>query len=186
MIAGSARRRIGELARLTWSDIDLKRGVIRVHSAWTADRQGTKSTKSGMVKKIQIEPNLLPLSEKMKEQTKGKGPLFASLPPEESLAKRLREDLAWAGCDRADLTSYDLVRRAHRFQDPRATGLTWQSVRGNDALEIQRAAGHSSRNPTQIYIREAECRDVRHAVPSPPDHSLLVMRRPRPRTPRVG
>jgi hypothetical protein len=45
------------------------------------------------------------------------------------------------------------------FHDLRATGLTWRAVRGDDALKIQRAAGHSDFQTTQGYIRTAESVD---------------------------
>ncbi len=43
-----------------------------------------------------------------------------------------------------------------RFHDLRATGISWMAVRGDNALKIQRRAGHKDLVTTQGYIRTAE------------------------------
>lgn len=54
------------------------------------------------------------------------------------------------------------------FYDLRATGLTWRTLRGDDARIIQRAAGHEKYATTEGYVREASIFRGRVGVPFPP------------------
>jgi hypothetical protein len=72
------------------------------------------------------------------------------------LASRLRKYLEWAGVRREDLFADDELRRPITWHDLRHTGITWRVVRGDEALKVQRAAGHRFLTTTQRYINEAE------------------------------
>ena len=50
-------------------------------------------------------------------------------------ARELRAALGKAGVDRPDLFASDQTRKPLTFHDPRATGLTWMAVRGDDPLK---------------------------------------------------
>jgi hypothetical protein len=49
-----------------------------------------------------------------------------------------------------------LTRQAMTFRDLRATGITWQAVRGDEPLRIMQRAGHTTFSTTMIYVRTAE------------------------------
>ena len=118
---------------------------------------------------VPIEPNLLPLLEHMRDQASSEGRVITALPPRESLAKRLRKYLSWAGVTRAEVFAEDETRRALNFHDLRHTGITWRAVRGDETLKVQRAAGHDDLATTQRYINEAQTFEgVRFGQPFPP------------------
>ena len=74
------------------------------------------------------------------------------------MARGLRRWLAKAGVKRHELHHDSETAAKLRFHDLRATGITWMAVRGDDALKIQRRAGHKDLETTQKYIRTAEDR----------------------------
>jgi pSer/pThr/pTyr-binding forkhead associated (FHA) protein len=103
------------------------------------------------------------------DSASSEGRVLTALPPRESLAKRLRKYLSWAGVTRAELSAEDETRRALTFHDLRHTGITWRAVRGDEPLKVQRAAGHDDLMTTQRYINEAETFEgVRFGEPFPP------------------
>ena len=63
--------RAGELAALTWADVDMDHRVVHISKAVDRATGRVKSTKSGDTRRIPIEPNLVPLLEHLKETTKG-------------------------------------------------------------------------------------------------------------------
>jgi integrase len=139
-----------------------------IHQSADADTGAVKATKTKDVRKVPIEPNLLPLLEHMRDQASGEGRVVTALPPRESLAKRLRKYLTWAGVTRAELFAEDETRRAINFHDLRHTGITWRAVRGDEPLKVQRAAGHDDLATTQRYINEAQTFEgVRFGEPFP-------------------
>ena len=156
-----ARR--GELAALTWSDVHMEEGYILVHRAEHYDTAEVKSTKTKVAKRVPIEDALRPLLLSLKGDPSD--PVVTM--PAESEAALLRADLKKAGCTRADLDADDETRRPCVFHDLRHTGLTWRAIRGDDALKIQRAAGHDDLETTQRYLNEAECFDIGAGRPFP-------------------
>jgi integrase len=154
--------RAGELRALTWAAVDVERGLVHVHCA--KDRAGKiKPTKTGVARRVPIEPVLLPVLRAM--QAEG-GPVVA-LPDDRHLARALRGILRTAGVDREDLHADDATRKPMTWHDLRATGLTWLAVRGDDPLKIMRRAGHTSFATTQLYVREAEAIRDGFGVPFP-------------------
>ena len=149
--------RAGELAALEWEDVDLVHRTIHIHRAvdGVRDRRYTKPTKSNVARRIPIEPMLLPLLEAMRREAGGKGRVF-HLPSLSILSRKLHVYLARAHVERADLHTSDVTRRAIRFHDLRASGITWCAIRGDDPLKISQRAGHASFETTRIYLREAE------------------------------
>jgi len=156
--------RRGELDALQWSDVNLEQGYVHVHSA--SDRKHvTGETKTGITRRVPIEPTLRPLLQAMREAANGEGRVVTAMPPTEDIAGRFRRYVQWALEDagipvRAELIADDETRRPITWHDLRHTGITWRAVRGDEPLKIQRAAGHTNLSTTQRYINEAETFDA--------------------------
>jgi hypothetical protein len=137
------------------NSVSFEHGYVLIHQA--VDEAGVvKPTKTKDVRKVPIEPNLLPLLEKMHEEAGKEGKVIGAMPPRESLASRLRKYIEWAGVTRADLFANDETRRRIDFHDLRHTGITLRAVRGDEPLKVQRAACHDDLRTTQRYINEAQ------------------------------
>lgn len=148
--------RAGELAALTWDDVDLEHRTIHVHRSHDPRRgRRTKATKTETARRIPIEPALVPLLKALHIEAKGRGAVVR-MPSVGTLSDRLKFYLERAGSARPDLFLTDATRKAITFHYLRATGVTWCAVRGDDPLKIMQRAGHSDGNTTAIYIREAE------------------------------
>lgn len=152
--------RRGELEALEWNSVNFDQRYILIHQAVDADSGDVKSTKTKDVRKVPIEPSLMPLLEHMRRESNGEGRVFFAMPPRESVAERLRKYLDWAGVKRADLFADDETRRPLSFHDLRHTGITWRAMRGDEPLKIMRAAGHDDLRTTQRYINEAQTFDL--------------------------
>jgi integrase len=169
MLATYLYVRVGELEALEWDAVDFEHGYVLIHQSAHADTGVVKPTKTKDVRKVPIEPNLRPLLECMRDQASSEGRVIAAFPPRESLAKRLRKYLSWAGVTRAELFAEDETRRTITFHDLRHTGITWRAVRGDEPLKVQRAAGHDDLATTQRYINEAQTFEgVLFGQPFPP------------------
>jgi integrase len=152
--------RAGELEALHWEDVDLEHGSLHVHRATDrakskAHQKVTKSTKSGVSRRLPIEPALSPLLDRFDAQRAGRARVFA-MPPHSALSLKLKLYLARAGVTRRELFITDATRKAITFHDLRATGITWCAIRGDDPMKIKQRAGHTTVSTTEIYIREAE------------------------------
>ncbi len=153
-----------EIEALEWSDVDLDHGLVTIHRAIERARHRgkmkgeTKETKTdGSMRTVPIDPNLLPLLETMHDEAGGEGRLFPKPPTEDKLARALRRYLQLAGVDRPALFINDSTRQwINWYHATRATGLTWEAVRGTDPLKIMQRGGHRHFSTTQIYVREAE------------------------------
>ncbi len=154
--------RPGELEALHLEDINLQHRYVFFHRA--TDRKGDeKETKTGISRRVPIEPALVPLLERMMEEAREEGEeLLLRMPPECDLSTRLRQYLRWAGVTRAELFVTDRTRTQITFYDLRATGITWTAIRGEEPLKIMQRAGHLHFSTTQGYIRAAE--ELGHAV----------------------
>lgn len=148
--------RAGELEALSWNDVDLAHGTIHIHCAADRETGAIRETKTGITRRIPIEPALLPLLWKLHAESGGRGRVIKKMPSRELGAKTLRAALQQAKVSRAELFVTDRTRKNLTFHDLRATGITWCAVRGDDHLKIQRRAGHTNLSTTQGYIREAE------------------------------
>lgn len=147
--------RLGELEALDWNSVDFVHGYVLIHQSIDGKTGELKSTKTKDVRKVPIEPTLLPLLRRMHDECNGEGRVI-TLPPREEIAARLRKYLGWAGVDRVDLFADDETRRQLSAHDLRHSGITWRAVRGDDHLKVQRAAGHDDLRTTQRYINEAQ------------------------------
>lgn len=160
--------RPGEIEALDVTAIDRVAGFVSIHKA--ADRSkgrgSTKKTKTHLVRRVPLEPEVLPLIDTLIAEARRAGrKTLISMPPVGDLAEGLRTYLTRAGIAREELFADDESRRPIRFYDLRATGITWRALRGDLPLALQRAAGHESLETTQGYIRAAS--DVGLGVGAP-------------------
>lgn len=146
-----------EMCALSWSDVDVERGIICVRRAYDQDREVVRGTKTGNkgIRRFAIEPTLLPLLRAMHREAGGQG-LVIDMPHRKYWACELRRHLKLAGVTRPELFTTDATSKRLRFHDLRSSGLTWLAIRGDDPLKIQQRAGHSTFTTTQKYIRAAE------------------------------
>jgi integrase len=147
--------RASELRTLRWEDVDLEHGTVHIHRSRDRNSGEEKPTKSATARRFAIEPALLPLLRAMHDESGGVGCVI-ELWSENNMALGFRRMLAKAGVIRAELHTTSRTRKAIRFHDLRATGLTWMAVRGDDPLKIMQRAGHTDFKTTQLYLREAE------------------------------
>ena len=150
--------RAGEIEALSWEDVMFDNMTIHIHRRVDRVRKRgkVKSTKTGVSRRIPIEPNLYPLLRTLHDEVSGKGKVIPAMPSPGMLSRKLRHYLEKAGVSRAELFAGDETREAITFHDLRATGITWMAARGDDPLRIKQRAGHSSFSTTEGYIREAE------------------------------
>lgn len=113
-----------------------------------------------------IEAELWPLLKAMHAEAGGKGRVLSL--SGDGASRKLRMYLRRAEVKRADLFVTDRTRKAIRFHDLRATGITWCVVRGDDAEKIMQRAGHENYENMRLYRREAENLSASFGVPFPP------------------
>lgn len=148
--------RANELAALTWGDIDLEHGVISITKAVSRKTGKVVKTKSGETRRIPIEAELLPLLRALLPPSADLAQRMLRLPPDEDRAELLRRHLERAGVKRTELFAATATSNNLTFHGLRATGITWQAIRGDDPLRIKQRAGHKNLPTTERYIREAE------------------------------
>jgi integrase len=147
----------GELKALTWSDVDIERGIISVRRSYDRHTGRIKQTKTGNkgMRRFAVEPELLPLLRTMHVEASGQGAVV-DMRQQKWWAADLRKHMEAAGIQREALFATDDTRKRLRFHDLRGTGLTWMAIRGDDPLKIQQRAGHRTFEMTLKYIRTAE------------------------------
>jgi integrase len=150
--------RAGEIEALSWEDVTFDNATLHIHQSVDRVRKRgkIKATKTGVSRRIPIEPNLYPLLRTLHDEADGKGRVIPAMPSPGMLSRKLKHYLERAGVKRAELFSADDTRKPITFHDLRATGITWMAARGDDPLRIKQRAGHSSFSTTEGYIREAE------------------------------
>jgi hypothetical protein len=102
---------------------------------------GTKAPKAGKARSpFDLEPEIIPLLEAMREESGGEGRVFGDLGDERELAAQLRADLVTAGVDRHELHHPSKATEAPRewmtAHDCRTTCITWMAVRGYSPFVI--------------------------------------------------
>lgn len=157
--------RRAELDALLWADVETT--VVRVFRS-SGEGGKAKKTKTGSARTVPIEASLAPLLEALRGDNAAhvcRAPLWQ--------APQLRAHLVAAGVSRASLFGRGPGQRPITFHDLRATCATWQALRGDDPLKIQRRMGHTGLATTQRYIREAETLgDVGAPFPTLPETFL--------------
>lgn len=169
--------RAGEVKALSFEDVDLERGIAHIHESMNRYTGETKSTKTGVTRRIPIEGELLPLLKAMRDEMggpKATGRLFTWAAKDRKLSRQMQRCLRLAGVKRADLFADDESRKPMTFHDLRATGITWAAVRGDEPLRIKQRAGHATFSTTEGYIREAENLRAQFGEVFPPLPSALL------------
>jgi integrase len=161
--------RPNELAALRWRDVDLEVGLLHVTRAWDYKRDRLKDypkTSAG-VRYVPIEVELRALLKVLRDGSEADDPVLPNLPPPEDWAATLRAHLRRAGVARASLYEDSATVKQMTLYDLRATGITWRTLRGDDARVIQQAAGHERYATTEGYVRSAEVFRGRVGAPFP-------------------
>jgi integrase len=139
---------------LRWRDVDLERGIVRIHRAFDRKTGKTKPTKTGTTRDIRVESPALGLLRAMGDDADAE--LVVDIHDLDHLTKPLRKALLATGVDRPALHDAEPTSKAMTWYDLRATGITWRAVRGDSPMRIQYDAGHKLFATTQGYIRAGE------------------------------
>lgn len=168
--------RAGEVRALTWDDVDAS-GHVHIHRS--RGRNGVDArTKTEADRQFVAEPRLRPLLRAMRREVGGKGPLFGHVYQRQNLARLLRQHLRVAGITRADLYADDEGRRPLTYHDLRATGITWQAMRGDAPTDIMERVGHTQITTTQGYMRRGRLMArARGERPFPPLPDCLLRKK---------
>jgi len=159
--------RPNELAALQWKDVDFDAGLLHVTKAWDFDAGEPKDypkTAAG-VRRVPIEAELLPVLEVLALDASPSARVVPNMPPAEDWAATIRTHLRRAGVARPDLFERSATVRPITLYSLRHTGITWRTLRGDDARVIQRHAGHEKYATTEGYVHEAD--DYRGKVGAP-------------------
>ncbi len=164
--------RAGELRALEWSDVDVS-GRVHIHASETRARELGR-TKTETDRQFVAERTLMPLLRAMRRESGGHGRVCQHIPQRQNLARALRQHMREADLDRADLYADDEGRRPLTYHDLRATGITWQAMRGDSPTDIMERVGHADLRTTQRYIRRGKLLAVRRERVFPPLPECLL------------
>ena len=169
--------RPGELRVLRYSDFDFDAGHVSITRAWDyeAAKEKEPKTRNG-VRKVPIEPALVPLLARMKKGRKATDlvvPALASF-GEDHLAQLFRKHLTSAKVARAELHKSTRTHVQANFRSCRDSGITWLAMLGIDVAKIQRRAGHDTIDTTLGYVKIAEDIGGTLGVPFGPIPASLV------------
>lgn len=139
--------RCGEALGLSWADLDLTRGAVRL------DRNKTNDPRAWA-----LTPGVVPALERWRELTDAGELVFRAL-NENHLADAFRNDLRLAGIDRPELFERSPTRRPIRVHDLRATFVTLSLAAGRSETWVADRTGHRSSVMINAYRRAA-----RHAA----------------------
>ncbi len=151
-----------ELEPLTWNDVDwVGEKVIVSKSVDGRTHEPKQSVKTrAAVREVPIEPELLPLLERMHQQRESDDARIVPAMGEindKHRAQLLRKHLREAGVTHRErlFQSTDLLRPID-FRSLRDTGITWMALRGDTLQSMRRRAGHKDIETTDGYIKMAE------------------------------
>lgn len=164
--------RPGELRVLTWDDIELDAGLVRVNKAWDAEERTTKETKTlGGHRLVPLRPEIRHLLARP-PGVPGRGLVVAE--GLRGAAPHLRADLRTAGVMRPRLFTRSATELPVDFRSLRDTYATWRALQGVEAYVLRREMGHESLETTDRYIRLASgVRDAAIGTPFPPFGAFL-------------
>ncbi len=167
--------RQGELRALRVRDVDM--GAMQITVARTMKNGKEKQkTKTGRLRVVQIEPNLVPLLKVLLEGRDGDARVLA-VRAHNRCASFLREDLMTAACARDALHANDEMRVHLQFHNLRDTCLTHMAVRRDPPQDIQWRAGHTTPAMTEAYISNARYQvGANFGTPLPPLPACLLVR----------
>jgi integrase len=162
--------RPGELRVLTWDDLELDAGLVRVSKAWDLDARRVKETKTARGHRVvPIQPAIAHL---LVRPEGARGTDLVVDIPWQKLAPRLRGHLRLAGVRRPRLFASSATELALDFRALRDTYATWRALEGVEALSLRREMGHESLETTDRYVKEA--RTVRASAIGEPFPAFAV------------
>lgn len=138
--------RSDEAQRLTWGDLDLRRGVVRLDENKTEDAR-TWALGRDVVAALSAWQALVAHGPK--------DPVFPNLVKPYVLAQKYREHLQAAGVKRAELFERTKARRPIRFHDARASFITLALATGRTEGWVAARTGHTSSMMINRYRRPA-------------------------------
>lgn len=131
-VACYAYFRPSELRVLLWSDVDLEARLLSVTKAWDYEDGKVKPPKTpNGIRRVPIEPALVPLLERMKEEADDEYALVVptlSTFGEDHLAQLFRRHLKEAKVERAELHRSTRTHVQSNFRSCRDSGLTWLAL----------------------------------------------------------
>jgi integrase len=134
--------RCDEALSLTWTDLDLARGVIRLDENKTNDPRAWA-----------LSPGVAAALERWREHVSGE--LVFTVDNEARLAEAFRADLAKAQVNRPELFVRSAARRPIRAHDLRATFVTLALANGKTETWVMDRTGHRSSVMINTYRRAA-------------------------------
>lgn len=147
--------RLGEVAALTFADVDLERGLIRVSRSLSPDPNGklvAGDTKSHRDRVVPILPQLLPVIEEA-AGNKGVHDLLFTGPRGGALDSGNLARSTGLTTWRNSVRVYPPGEKPLHMHDLRHTAATLMCRAGIPVHEVQAILGHSSLAVTQIYAR---------------------------------
>jgi integrase len=138
--------RCDEALNLTWTDLDLARGVVRLDENKTNDPRAWA-----------LSPGVAEALERWRKHVSGA--LVFTVDNEARLAELFRADLVRAQVDRPELFVRSPTRRPIRAHDLRATFVTLSLANGKTETWVMDRTGHRSSTMINAYRRAA-----RHAA----------------------
>lgn len=166
--------RFGEALALTWADLDLERGAVRL------DENKTDEPRAWA-----LDPAVAATLRRWKKLHTGKddkittaGP-FVGMPDDEQQASRFRSHLKIAAVDRAELHKESENRGRIRVHDLRATFVTVSLANGKTESWVADRTGHKSSTMIARYQRAARTlaelgmgplRPLLETIAWPPEH----------------
>ena len=172
--------RAGEAAALTWRDVDLDRGAVRLDTNKTDDPRAW-ALRPDVVRALRAWRSIL----RAEGRAADDDPVFPVTTA--CAATRFRENLEAAGITRAELFERSKMRQPIRVHDLRATFVTIALANGKTEGWIQDRTGHKSSAMVNVYRRAARTAEelnlgdlapLDHAIPelaallpAPPDAS---------------
>lgn len=140
--------RAGEAEKLTWNDLDLERGAIRLDTNKTDDPRAW-SLRRDVVRALRVWRDL----QRAEAAGGDDAPVFPVTFA--CAARRFRENLERAGITRAELFEVSKARLPIRMHDLRATFITIGMANGKTEAWIQDRTGHKSSTMVNLYRRAA-------------------------------
>lgn len=159
--------RKGELAGLSWEDVDLERGFILVRRSYE------NTTKSAKWRSVPIPPPLKPILAEHRMRDPFKTALVFTNDAGEMITKDTRlQDMVADGCKAVGLKEIGLHALRHEYA-------SMYLAMGGNISDLQKNLGHSSVSVTEIYVHSADEHRIAEAqrlkFEAPPDAKVVVL-----------
>lgn len=159
--------RPNELRVLTWDDVELAAGLVRVAKAWDVEARAEKAPKTrGGHRVVPLRPEIRALLTRPPGVSGRARVVTVSM---RKIAERFRAHLRLAGVRRPRLFARSATEIPIDFRALRDSYATWRALEGTEAYALRRELGHESLETTDRYIKAAgTVRSATLGVPFPP------------------